>query len=297
MQRILTILTGLAVIGLAAFWIVSEPRPRSTEVFATLTADIARGEMVYNAAGCGSCHMVEKAEGAAQLVLSGGQRFTTAFGTFVAPNISPDATSGIGGWSTAQFATAVMDGISPEGEHYFPAMPYAAFGKMQPQDMADLKAFMDTLPRSEAVSLPNEVGFPFNIRRLLGGWKFLFLSGDWVLKTADTPQLERGRYIVEAMAHCGECHTPRNALGGLKTSAWLGGSQDPFSKIKFPNITPGALDWSEADILSYLTTGFTPDFDTVGGPMAHVVDNMAKLPEGDRMAVVSYLKAVKPVPK
>lgn len=295
MQRSVTVLAGLALIGLAVFLLVTQPRPRPTEVFATLTPDVAHGALVFSAAGCGSCHMADKAEGEAQLVLSGGQKFATAFGTFVAPNVSPDPVQGIGGWTTVQFATAVMDGISPEGEHYFPAMPYAAYGKMQPQDVADLKSYMDTLPASDVASLPHEVGFPFNIRRSLGGWKFLFVSKDWVLTEAATPEIERGRYIAEAMAHCGECHTPRNVLGGLKTSSWLGGAVDPFSKAKMPNITPAALDWSEADILAYLTTGFTPEFDVVGGHMAHVVDNMAKLPESDRMAVVAYLKAVPPV--
>lgn len=295
MKRFVTVVAGLALIGLAVFLLLTQPRPRPTEVFASLTGDAARGALVFSAAGCGSCHMADKATGEAQLVLSGGQRFASAFGTFVAPNISPDPDQGIGGWTVEQFALAVMDGISPEGEHYFPAMPYAAYGKMQPQDVVDLKAFMDRLPTSAVASLPHEVGFPFNIRRSLGVWKFLFVSKDWVLKEAASPEVERGRYLVEAMAHCGECHTARNALGGLKTSAWLGGAVDPISKAKFPNITPAGLRWSAADILTYLTTGFTPEFDSVGGPMAHVVDNMARLPESDRIAVAAYLKAVPPV--
>ncbi len=295
MKRSVTVLAGLALIGLAVFLLLTQPRPRSTAVFATLTGDAAQGALVFYAAGCGSCHMADKAEGAAQLVLSGGQRFATVFGTFLAPNISPDPKQGIGGWTTEQFATAVMDGVSPRGEHYYPAMPYAAYGRMQPQDLADLKVYLDTLPASAVASLPHEVGFPFNIRRALGVWKVLFVSKDWVVPQAATPQVERGRYIAEALAHCGECHTARNALGGLKTAAWLGGSVDPISKAKMPNITPGALKWSAEQILAYLTTGFTPEFDTVGGPMTHVVDNMARLPESDRMAVVAYLKAVPPV--
>jgi mono/diheme cytochrome c family protein len=123
----------------------------------------------------------------------------------------------------------------------------------------------------------------------------MFLRDGWVLHDAPTPELERGRYIVEALAHCGECHTPRNLLGGLKTSKWLSGAPDPSGKGRIPNITPAALTWSEDEIVDYLTTGFTPEFDSVGGHMAHVVDNMARLPESDRRAVAAYLKAIPPV--
>jgi mono/diheme cytochrome c family protein len=295
MLMIGTNLTGLALLGLAAFFLVTQPRPHSTEILTTLTGDPVHGEMVYTAAGCGSCHMADKAEGNAQLVLSGGQRFDSPFGTFLAPNISPDPVHGIGGWTLPQFATAVMDGISPQNEHYFPSMPYNAYGKMLPQDVADLKAYMDTMPASDLASLPHKVGFPFNIRRTLGGWKFLFQSRNYVLTGNLSPQIERGRYIAESLSHCGECHTPRNALGGLKKALWMGGASNLSGQGTIPNITPGKLDWSESDIFAYLTTGFTPEFDSVGGHMAHVVDNMAKLPKDDVRAVVAYLKAVAPV--
>ena len=130
----------------------------------------------------------------------------------------------------------------------------------------------------------------------MGGWKFLFAGGDFVVQGALSEQVTRGRYIAEAMAHCGECHTPRNVLGGLKKARWLGGAPLPDGKGRVPNITPGKLTWSAGDIFGYLTTGFTPDFDVVGGPMAHVVDNMAHLPEADVRAVVAYLQAVAAVP-
>jgi mono/diheme cytochrome c family protein len=107
-----------------------------------------------------------------------------------------------------------------------------------------------------------------------------------------TPTAERGRYIAEAMAHCGECHTPRTALGGMDTARWLGGAPNPSGEGRIPNITPGKLGWSAGDIVQYLTTGFTPEFDSVGGHMAHVVENMARLPESDRQAVAEYLLAV-----
>ncbi len=292
MKKIMTTLAGLAALGLAGFLIMTQPHPRPTDGFTGLTGDSARGAAVYAAAGCGSCHMADKAEGEAQLVLSGGQKFGSPFGTFLAPNISPDPDQGIGGWTLEQFATAVMDGISPDNQHYFPAMPYNAYGKMAAQDVADLKAYMDALPASKIASLPHEVGFPFNIRRSLGGWKLLFQSQEFVLQGDLTPQVARGRYIAEAMSHCGECHSPRNLLGGLKTAKWLAGAPDPSGQGKIPGIAPGILAWSEDEIFDYLTTGFTPEFDSVGGHMARVVDNMAKLPEADVRAIAAYIKAV-----
>ncbi len=292
MQKLFKIVAVLGVLGLALFFAVTQPRPTAAAAVAGLTGDTARGQMVFTAAGCASCHMAPDATGEAQLILAGGQKFASPFGTFLAPNISPDPVQGIGGWSLEQFAVAVMDGISPQNEHYFPAMPYTAYGKMKPQDIADLKAYMDGLPTSKRASLPHEVGFPFNIRRALGGWKFLFQSRDFVVQGDLSPEAERGRYIAEAMSHCGECHTPRNILGGLKTAKWLAGAPNPSGPGKIPGIAPGLLDWSEDDIFAYLTTGFTPDFDTVGGHMTHVVDNMAKLPVADVRAVVAYLKAV-----
>lgn len=292
MRRILYILVILGVLGLGVFWVVTSPNRIGASELANLSGDATAGEMVFTAAGCASCHASENAEGEAKLVLAGGQKFPSDFGTFIAPNISPDAEHGIGGWSQNEFINAVMHGVSPEGQHYYPAFPYSAYNKMELQDAADLWAYMQTLPASDAPSQAHEVGFPFNIRRSLGGWKFLFESEDWVLADASTPALERGRYLVEALGHCGECHSPRNALGGIDTSRWLGGAPNPSGKGTIPNITPAKLTWSEADIVEYLTSGFTPEFDTAGGHMVPVIENTKKLPRSDREAIATYLKAV-----
>ncbi|SEN44500.1 Cytochrome c, mono-and diheme variants [Gemmobacter aquatilis] len=294
MPRLLPSLLLLAALCGGFGWWMTAPQPLPPEATAGLSGDAVKGEAVFWAAGCASCHMAPEASGAAQRVLSGGQRFTTAFGTFIAPNISPDPQQGIGGWSLAQFANAVQRGISPEGDHLYPAFPYAAYAKMAMQDLADLKAFMDTLPPDPTPSMAHEVGFPFNIRRALGGWKLLFLTEGWGVTGDLTAQEERGRYLAEALAHCGECHTPRNALGGLQTTRWLAGAPNPSGKGTIPNLTPAKLDWSEADIAAYLTTGFTPEFDSVGGHMAHVVENFARLPESEAQAVAAYLKKVNP---
>jgi len=295
-MRRLVIAAGVVACGAAAFWMVTQPKTLAPAETTGLVGDATKGAQVFWAAGCASCHMAQDATGDAELVLSGGQRFVSPFGTFLAPNISPDPDQGIGGWTLAEFSNAVTQGVSPQGTHYFPAFPYSAYNKMQLQDVADLKAFMDGLPPSPEASLPHVVGFPFNIRRSLGGWKFLFVSTDWVVTDDLTAAETRGRYVSEALAHCGECHTPRNALGGLIRDKWLAGAAAPSGKGRVPNITPGALDWSAEDIVAYLTTGFTPEYDSAGGHMVHVIENMARLPESDRAAIAAYLKRVPAVP-
>jgi mono/diheme cytochrome c family protein len=171
------------------------------------------------------------------------------------------------------------------GKVRFTALPYGAYAKMEMQDVADLYAYLKTLPADATPSQPHELGFPFSRREALGVWKLMFLSDDWALPGNLTPTAARGRYIAEALAHCGECHTPRNMLGGLDTGRWLSGAPNPSGEGRIPNITPAKLGWGAVDIVQYLTTGFTPDYDSVGGHMAHVVENMARLPESDRQAV------------
>jgi mono/diheme cytochrome c family protein len=296
MRRLLLAVAALIVLGFAAFYLITAPKPRAASEFAGLTGDAKKGEQVFWASGCASCHAAPDAKGDALLVLAGGKSFVTGFGTFIAPNVSPDPKAGIGGWDVLTFANAVMAGVTPTGQHEYPAMPYSAYAKMAPQDLVDLKAFMDTLPASPQVNPGHALGFPFNLRLALGAWKFLFLKPDFVIAGDPTPEQTRGRYIAEALAHCGECHTPRNALGGLDTGKWLAGAPMPDGKGKVPNITPAKLDWSDKDIFTYLTTGATPRFDFVGGAMAEVVTNFSHLPEADVNAVVAYLKAVPPTP-
>lgn len=269
------------VFGLGAAWVLSTPSDISRNDFIGLPGDAKTGSEVFWATGCASCHALDDEN---PLVLAGGQAFPSAFGTFYAPNISPDPVQGIGGWTLAEFARAIQKGVGRDGAHLYPALPYTAYNKLTPQDVADLKTYMDTLPASDLASKPHDVGFPFNIRRSLGLWKLIFVSDQYVISGDLNPEQTRGRYIAEAMAHCGECHTPRNVLGGLDRSKWLSGAISP----KAPNIT--ALTWSKAEVVEYLTTGFTPDYDSVGGHMAHVVENMAELPASDRAAIAAYLE-------
>jgi mono/diheme cytochrome c family protein len=291
-MRVMRWLIVLGLVAAGGLYVLARPQPLSETAVADLTGDPAKGELVFWAAGCASCHMAAQAKGEAQLVLSGGQRFPSDFGTFVAPNISQDPDRGIGKWSLLELANAITRGVSPAGEHYYPALPYASYARMEMQDVADLYAFLKTMPADPTPSQPHELAFPFSMRETLGLWKLLFLTDDWMLPGNLTPTAARGRYIVEALGHCGECHTPRNVLGGMDRSRWLGGAPNPSGEGRIPNITPDKLQWTAADIVQYLTTGFTPEFDVVGGRMAHVVENMGRLPESDRLAVAEYLLAV-----
>lgn len=291
MRRLAAALLVLVLLA-AAGWVLTAPRRLPDAAMAGLQGDAARGAAVFWAGGCASCHSAEGATGATRLVLAGGRRFASDFGTFLAPNISPDPAAGIGGWSLQDFANAMQRGVSPEGRHYYPAFPYTSYARATRQDMADLWAFLATLPPDATPSRPHEVGFPFSIRRALGGWKLLFFNDDWVLDGDLTPEVRRGRYLAEALGHCGECHTPRGLLGQSDRSRWLAGAPEPGGKGTIPNITPGSLDWTEADLAGYFRTGFTPDFDTAGGLMADVVQNLAELPESDLAALAAYLKAV-----
>lgn len=295
MGRVLLALAGLALVGLAAWWWLTRPETLPQSALAGLEVDLQRGEQVFTAAGCASCHAAPDAEDEDRLVLSGGERFPSEFGTFVAPNISPHPEEGIGDWTDIEIANAVQRGVSPEGSHYYPAFPYRAYANAEIADIASLIAYLRTLPESDAPSQPHEVGFPFNIRRNVGLWKRFFAREGFVLTEADSPELQHGRYLVEALGHCGECHTPRGTFGGLQTDRWLSGAPNPAGEGRIPNITPAGLDWSEADIAGYLASGFTPDFDTAGGLMAEVIRSTSQLSDEDRMAIAAYLKAVPPV--
>ncbi|EEW25967.1 c-type cytochrome [Rhodobacter ferrooxidans] len=293
MKRLFLGLCLLGVIGAAGFVALTRPARIDPAAVAGLVGDPKNGEIVFWVGGCASCHAADKSTGDAMLLLTGGKRFDTEFGVFVAPNISPDPAQGIGGWSVEDLANAMLLGTSPRGTHYYPAFPYASYVHIKPQDVADLKAFMDTLPPSSRPTEPNELNFPFNFRLLMGGWKFLFLNPDPIVADAGlTPAELRGRDLVEGLGHCGECHSPRNPLGGIERANWLAGAPNPDGPGKIPNITPAKLNWSQADIVEYLTSGFTPSFDSAGAAMADVVNNLSHVPASDREAIAAYLKKV-----
>ncbi len=288
----------LGGVGAVALWYLSAPARLDAETVAALgKGDATRGERIFWIGGCTSCHARPKSEGDARFELAGGLALKTPFGTFVAPNISSHTEDGIGAWTVEDFANAMMRGVSPDGRHYYPAFPYPSYARMKAEDVADLHAFMKTLPAVEGKAPGHKLGFPFNIRRGVGLWKLLYLNGEPVVALGDAApdKVRAGQYLVEGPGHCGECHTPRQFTGGLKKDQWLAGAVAAEGDGIVPNITSGEGgigDWSEGDIASYLETGFTPDFDTVGGAMVAVQKNMAELKPEDRAAIATYLKAV-----
>ena len=293
---------GVALAGIVAGagWILSAPVGLDAATVAGLGAgDAVRGKRIFNAGGCTSCHARPKAEGDARLELVGGVELKTGFGTFVAPNISQDRQDGIGAWSLEDFANAMMRGVSPSGEHLYPAFPYTSYARMKPSDVADLYAYLKTLPAVPGKAAAHSLSFPFTIRRGIGLWKRLYLDSNPVVAlAADAPAaVVAGRYLVEGPGHCGECHTPRDVSGGPDKTQWLAGAVAAEGGGIVPNITPGKgsfAGWSAADIANYLETGFTPEFDSVGGSMADVQKNMAQLTTEDRAAIAAYLKAIPP---
>lgn len=295
-RKLLLLIVILALAGAGGFWLLSAPSHVDAAALAAVApGDAQRGQGIFWQGGCASCHAAPGAKGDARLVLSGGEELVTPFGTFVTPNISP-SKQGIGDWSFADLANAMTQGVSPDGRHFYPAFPYTSYARMQLQDIADLYAFLKTLPPSDQVAGPHKLSFPYNIRRGIGLWKRLYLSPEPVLTIANASDaIRRGQYLVEGPGHCGECHTPRNGIGGLDKSLWLAGARAPEGKGVVPNITggEGGIDsWSAQDIAYGLESGFTPDFDSFGGSMADVVLNMAHLEPADRDAIAAYLKAI-----
>ena len=296
MMRVILGLCLAMLIGFALFAVITRPRHSDAAAFAGLTGDAARGKGVFWAGGCASCHAAPDATGAERLILAGGLRLPTAFGTFVAPNISPDPVQGIGAWTVTELDSAMRHGTSPQGRHYYPAFPFTSYRQAGEQDVADLHAFLLTLPASDRANEPHEIGFPFSQRILLGGWKLLNAPGGWVVDGDLTAEESRGRDLVEGLGHCGECHTPRGPLGGRDLSRWLAGGPNPEGRGTIPNITPAHLTWTADEIAEYLSSGFTPEYDSVGGSMADVVSNLSNLPASDRLAIAAYLARVAPVP-
>jgi mono/diheme cytochrome c family protein len=287
---------AIAAAAIGGFWYLTAPETYAELALPAHQPDLANGERLFWVGGCGSCHAAPDAKGDAKLRLVGGLVLETPFGGFVVPNISPDPATGIGGWSDADFILAMRQGVSPDGRHYYPAFPYSSYARMPVEDLLDLKAYLDTLPAIENQVGEHELGFPFNIRRGIGLWKWLYLDASWIAEIDEgDPVQVRGRYLVEGPGHCGECHTTRNAMGGLDHSVWLAGAAAPEGDGTVPNITPGPDgigDWSASDLTYAFESGFKPDYDTLGGSMTSVQDNLSRLSADDLDAIAAYLLAL-----
>src|SRR3984893_9179827 len=284
-----------AAAGLSVFWWLTIPAVVSSDSLPAYTPNLANGLTTFNAGGCSSCHAVPGQPD--RLRLGGGLAIPSPFGTFYAPNISPDPADGIGRWSEAEFVGAVTEGISPAGFHYFPAFPYASYQHAKVEDARALFAYLKTLPAVSGKVRDHAVPFPFNVRRNIGIWKLLFMDGKpSALDPARWVGRNRGAYLVTSRGHWAECHSPGNFLGGIIAAQRFAGGPNPEGEGWVPNITQKGLDeWSAKDIAYFLETGQTPDGDSAGGSMVRVIRNTSQLSPEDRAAIAEYLKSLPPV--
>lgn len=257
--------------------------------------DAKRGGYLLKAGGCVACHTEERKGAAAY---AGGRALKTPFGTFYGPNITPHPEAGIGRWSETDFVRAMRLGIRPDGAHYFPSFPYPSFTKITDGDLRDLWAYLRTLQPSGRANQPHELGFLYRWRFLVGIWKWLFFTpGAFTPDSRQPAAVNRGAYLVQALGHCGECHTPRNVFGAKKTDRHLAGGKGPDGK-GVPNITPTRLNkLGDGELKDILTTGITPDGDVLAETMGEVVRNTTgQLTPQDLTALIAYLRSIPPLP-
>jgi mono/diheme cytochrome c family protein len=257
---------------------------------------VERGEYLMRAGGCFSCHTAPGGER-----LAGGRALATPFGTFYSPNITPDPETGIGRWTDAQFLRALRDGVRPDGANYFPVFPYPSFTGISDSDALAIKAYLFSVPAVHQSNRPHDVGFPFSRRFLQTAWKWLFFApGPFHPEPERSVAYNRGAYLVTALAHCGECHTPRNMLGAMRLSMRLAGTPDGPDGQLVPNITPdqatGIGKWEKEDVVELLRTGTTPEQGKVKGAMRETIqDGLKYLTDADLDAIADYLFAQPPI--
>jgi len=253
---------------------------------------LQQGEYLVRIAGCISCHTDEKNHGSP---LAGGRALRTPFGIFYTPNITPDPETGIGRWSEADFRRALHEGLSPSGLHYYPAFPYTAYTQLRAEDVNAMWRYLQSRKAVHQLNKPHELPWYLRVRAIIGAWKAMyFRPGYFTPQTDQSTEWNRGAYLVRAAAHCGECHTPRNWLGGLKASHELSGNPEGVDGAQVPNITvdeeTGIGEWTKNDLVTYLENGMTPDGDFAGDAMAEVIDNSTShMTATDRRAIAQYI--------
>jgi len=257
--------------------------------------DAKRGEYLAKTGGCVGCHTEDKKDA---VPFAGGRALKSPFGTFYGPNITPHPQAGIGSWTEADFFRAMREGDRPDRKNYFPAFPYPSFTKIVDRDLRDLWAFLRTLPPSARASQEHDLGFFYRWRFLVTFWKwFFFTPGPFTALPGLSDIANRGAYLVQALGHCSECHTPRNFFGGPKKSRFLAGGKGPDGK-DVANLTPARLKkWSDKDLQDLLTTGLDPEGDVVAETMGEVIQNTtSQLAPSDLNALIAYLRTLPPIP-
>jgi mono/diheme cytochrome c family protein len=256
--------------------------------------DARKGQYLAKAAGCAGCHTDNQA-GAQPY--AGGREIATPFGKFYGPNLTPHPQAGLGRWTLQDFRRAIRLGERRDGAHYYPAFPYPSFTGMTDADIADLWAYLRSLPPSSRQNRPHDLHFPFQWRFLVTFWKWLFFTAGPFASDPKAAQIvTRGAYLVGALAHCGECHTPRNFLGAPKKSRSLAGAKLPDGRS--PNLTPTRLKrWDDRQLADFLRTGVTPAGDAASEVMEEVIQNTtSQLTAQDLAAIIAFLRALAPLP-
>jgi len=309
----LWIVAILAVVGAVVAWIMLPPRalsfaggnpvaladykgPSPVGVPAALAgADlVTRGRYLTEAADCVVCHTAPGGQ-----PFAGGLAFKTPFGTLYSPNITADKETGIGAWSDDDLIRAVHKGVAKDGSNLYPAFPYESYTLMTDDDVRAIKAYLFSLPPVHAAAPANALGFPFNQRWLMAFWSAFYNPDHRFMPHQDrSPDWNRGAYLVEALAHCGDCHTPRNLGQALNNRRKFAGALT--NGWRAYNLTPdrgsGIGAWSDDEVVSYLSSGHTDGHGTAGGPMAEVVDaSLSRLEPADIRAIVTYLRSVPPL--
>jgi mono/diheme cytochrome c family protein len=292
MHRQMWVLIGAIIVGAGIFgaWLFEGPSVQERNL-AGLKGDVQRGAYVARLSGCIACHNDAKRGGK---VLAGGAKIASDFGDFYAPNITPHPKDGIGTWSLQDFSRALTAGVNPNSEqHYFPAFPFPFYTRLKNQDIVDLWAAVQSVPSVEGKSPVHNIKFPFGYRQGVAVWDRLFFEPGELKKRPDkSEKWNRGRYLAEAPAHCGACHTPRNLLGARKTDQPFQGGVGP-GKEKIPPITKTALKmqkWTPEALAFGLRSGIMPDGDTFGGSMAEVIKDSTRFwSNEDLAALAEYL--------
>ena len=281
---IATVVAAFAIVWRPTLAAIDPPAPQAFDA-----ALVKKGRDLALLGNCGDCHTARGGRN-----FAGGVPVSTPFGTIFSSNITPDAETGIGQWSEAAFQRAMRSGVNRQGQHLYPTFPYDHFTNVSEEDDRALYAFLMTRPPVRAPARENELSFPFNQRVTIAGWKLLFLRHD--THQADPKQSaewNRGAYLVEGLAHCGACHTPRNALGAERVSAqFAGGDVDNWHAYAINEQSRSPVPWTADALFAYLRHGFHPDHGTARGPMAEVVSNLSSVPSSDVRAIAIYMASV-----
>jgi mono/diheme cytochrome c family protein len=278
--------------GVAAFAVAWRPAIAAIDPPAPQSFDAAlvkRGRDLASIGNCNDCHTVRGGK-----AFAGGLPVPTPFGTIYSSNITPDAETGIGRWSEAAFRRAMRSGVNRDGQHLYPTFPYDHFTNVTDEDDQALYAYLMTREAVHAPARENQLSFPLDQRFVVAGWKLLFLRrGTYQPDPAKSAEWNRGAYLVEGLAHCGACHTPRNALGAERPSAsFAGGDVDNWHAYAINAQSPAPVPWDVDALTAYLRDGWHPDHGVARGPMAEVVSNLSSVSESDVRAIATYMASV-----